>query len=379
MYDVIVLGAGPVGNTAARYCADLGLNTLVVEEHGTIGYPVQCAGLLSNAAFAECRVSNRSVFRTVSGAKIFGSDTVSPLSFDAGVTKAYVVDRGILDRETAERAADAGAEFRLKTAVVRVSENKKMLYTSSGDEIPYHVLIAADGPWSIAARSFGVPALSYVYSGIQAEVSYPIETPQVSLYPNYSPDFFAWVIPVSSTRARVGLCGMRDVPARFATFVRHLNVSGKTELVTGTVPIGIRKRICGPSWMLAGDAAGFPKPTSGGGIYTGLRSARHAADTALVALDSGNTSAYEKRCQDDFGHELEIDLQILKFRRSLAPADIDYVLEMLNTPELLDIITKYGDMDKPSLLFKQLVRRPELLRLGSIGMKGLFKMFFAGK
>lgn len=378
MYDVVVLGAGPVGSTAARYCAELGLKTLVIEEHGTIGYPVQCAGLLSNAAFAECAVSNHCVYRTVSGAKIFGSDTGHPLSFDAGVTKAYVVDRGILDRETAERAGDAGAEFQLKTSVVRVSEEKKVLYTASGEEIPYSVLIAADGPRSVAARSFGVPVAAYIYSGIQAEVSYPIDTPQVCLYPNMSPDFFAWIIPVSSTRSRIGLCGTRDVPARFAAFTRYLKVEGNMELVTGTVPIGVRKRICGQSWMLAGDAAGFPKPTSGGGIYTGLRSARHAADTALESLESGDTLAYTKRCRDDFGRELDTGLQILKFRRSLDIGDMDRILATLNTPEICDIITKYGDMDQPSLLFKQLIRRPELLRLGSTGMKGLFKMVFTG-
>ena len=46
-YDVIVVGAGPAGSAAARECAQLGLSTLCLEEHGTIGYPVQCAGLLS--------------------------------------------------------------------------------------------------------------------------------------------------------------------------------------------------------------------------------------------------------------------------------------------------------------------------------------------
>ena len=65
MYDVVVIGGGPTGSSAARLCAEAGLSTLLVEEHATIGYPVQCAGLLSNSAFAECEVSNRSVYRTV--------------------------------------------------------------------------------------------------------------------------------------------------------------------------------------------------------------------------------------------------------------------------------------------------------------------------
>lgn len=377
MYDVVVLGAGPVGNSAARFCAERGLSALVIEEHGTIGYPVQCAGLLSSAAFAACGVSDDAVCNEVSGAKIFGSDPEHPLSFDAGETKAYVVDRGVLDRETAECAAAAGADYRIKTAAVRVSEDKKCVYTASGDEIPYRMLIAADGPRSIAARSFQVPPSPYIYSGIQTEIPYHSDGRQVCLYPQASPDFFAWLIPVSKTRARIGLCGTADVPQRFAAFRRQFGVSTSAELVTGTIPLGIRKRVCGPSWMLAGDAAGFPKPTSGGGIYTGIRSARHAADTAAEQLDTGDTRTYWTRCREDFGHELDTGLQLLKFRRSLAAEDIDTIVETLSAPALIDIITRYGDMDAPSPLIRQLLRRPELLGLAGTGFKGLVRMLFS--
>ncbi len=378
MYDVVVLGAGPVGSSAARFCAEHGLKTLVVEEHDTIGYPVQCAGLLSNGAFAECGVSQDAVCCTVSGARVYGSGREKPLSFDAGVTKAYVVDRGVLDREIAQLAATAGVEFRLKTSVTSINEEKKLLHTAGGEGISYDTLIAADGPRSVAARSFGVPTSSYIYSGIQAEIPYCTDTPQVSLYPNMAPDFFAWMIPVSASRARIGLCGTHSVPDLFAAFRKIFPGSTNTELVTGTIPLGIRKRICGPSWMLAGDAAGFPKPTSGGGIYTGIRSARHAADTALESRDSSDTAAYETRCRNDFGRELDIGLQLLKFRRNLVAEDVDRILSTLNTPEILTIITQYGDMDRPSLLIKQLMHRPELLSLGTTGVKGLFRMIFSG-
>ncbi len=117
VYDVIVIGAGPAGSAAAAECAQRGLTTLCIEEHGTIGYPVQCAGLLSNAAFAECRVSDRPVLSRVSGARIV-SGRGSELLIDAQVQKAVVVDRGTLDREMAESAADSGAEFLLKTVRV---------------------------------------------------------------------------------------------------------------------------------------------------------------------------------------------------------------------------------------------------------------------
>ena len=152
-YDVIVAGAGPAGSAAARECARLGLSVLCLEEHGTIGYPVQCAGLLSSAAFAECRIpSERSILNSVTGARVI-SGSGSELLIDAKTTKAVVVDRGTLDREMAEAAADAGAEFRLKTAVYDVRGTTVHTRGVNGhEEIRFAILIAADGPRSTIAR-----------------------------------------------------------------------------------------------------------------------------------------------------------------------------------------------------------------------------------
>ena len=358
MYDVIIAGAGPTGSAAARFCAKAGLSTLVLEEHAAIGYPVQCAGLLSNSAFAECGVSDRSVLNTVRGARICGS-AGHELSFTAKETKAYVVDRGRLDHEMAVRAADAGAIFSLKTCVTGINPEKRTIRTTGvagkqelsyniliaadgrttgvagKQELSYNILIAADGPRSVIARGLGIPISRYIYAGIQAEVSWNGSSDLVELHPNASPDFFAWVIPLSSTRARIGLCGMRDVPERFAAFVKQFSSSNIHE-VTGTIPIGVRRRTYGAGCMLAGDAAGFPKPTSGGGVYTGVRSARHAASVAVAACESGDLSdaslsAYEKRWKADFGRELDLGLKALNLRRTITANEIDAAIDALNT------------------------------------------------
>ena len=55
-YDVIVVGAGPIGSTAARYAAKNGASVLMIEEHASIGSPVGCTGLLSTRAVSECDV-----------------------------------------------------------------------------------------------------------------------------------------------------------------------------------------------------------------------------------------------------------------------------------------------------------------------------------
>ena len=47
MYDVIVIGAGPAGCRTAELISSKGYSVLVIEEHKSIGRPVQCAGLVS--------------------------------------------------------------------------------------------------------------------------------------------------------------------------------------------------------------------------------------------------------------------------------------------------------------------------------------------
>jgi geranylgeranyl reductase family protein len=384
VYDVIVAGAGPAGSSAAGFCAKAGLSVLVLEEHGSAGYPVQCAGILSEAAFAECRVSEKSVYNTVSGAGIFGSSGHG-FSFDAGKTMARIVDRGRLDAEIAARAADAGAVFSMKTCVTKIHPAARRLETtgvSGREDIPYNILIAADGPRSVVARGLGIPPSRYIYSGIQAEITGSWDTHQVELYPNASPDFFAWVIPLSENRARAGLCGMQNVPERFSAFLKRFQ-PGNVHEVTGTIPIGIRKRTFGSGCMLAGDAAGFPKPTSGGGVYTGIRSARHAGAVAVAACETGDTSdaalsAYQKRWYADFGRELETGMQLLNLRRSISPGEMDGLIDTFRAPEIASLITGYGDMDRPSGLAKKLMMHPVLAgKIGLLGAKGLFRTLFS--
>lgn len=133
--------------------------------------------------------------------------------------------------------------------------------------------------------------------------------------------------------------------------------------------------------MLAGDAAGFPKPTSGGGVYTGIRSARHAAAVAAEAVERGRwdakaLSSYDTLWKNDFGREIELGLAALKVRRTLSAEDIDAGIAALNNPEILQIITESGDMDRPSDLIRRLLMRPEILALGGkLGMKTLLKLF----
>jgi geranylgeranyl reductase family protein len=366
-YDVIVVGGGPAGAMAARCCAKEGLTTLLLEEHGTVGHPVQCAGLLSAAAFRECEVGQDSVLQEVSGARIIGGAGVC-LTFDAGVTKAFVVDRGALDREMVAAAAKSGAEVRVKTACQEVRDGSVITRGVQGREVhSFRILIAADGPGSAIARHQGFGRAGFYLSGLQAEVVAPHPPGLVTISPHVSPDFFGWTIPVGEGRVRIGLAGKKDVKPRFSAFARPY-LAQCTHLVSGTIPLGVIPRTYGKRTLVIGDAAGFAKPTSGGGVYTGVRSARHAAATAVASIREGKfddmaLSRYERAWQEDFGRELSTGMRLLQLRQAMRPSEVDKILSALSKPGMVQEIVTLGDMDRPRRLASALIKNPRLLTL----------------
>ncbi len=365
-FDVAVVGGGPVGSTAARICAKSGLKTLLIEEQAHFGYPVQCAGLLSNSAFSECEVSRSSVLNTVSGADVHAGDATC--SFDAGRTMAYVVDRGALDHEMGKVAADAGAEVKLKTIASGISRTPGILHMKGvygPEDVEYSMLIAADGPRSSISRMVGIPRAPVYLSGLQCDVHHSLPLEHVQIYPNASPEFFGWMIPLHPERTRIGLCGIHHVKERFTEFIRPFK-NQATHLVSGTIPLGTLTRSYDDRILIAGDAAAMAKPTSGGGVYTGIRAARHAAEVAIRCIETDDFSqkamaSYEQAWMADFGQEILRGFQFFQIRQQISEKDMESLIRILSHPDLQKVITKKGDMDRPSALIKALLTHPRMI------------------
>lgn len=384
IYDVIVAGGGPVGCMAAKCCANAGLNTLLLEEHAAAGTPVQCAGLLSTKAFEECEVSDRCVLQTVSGARVV-SGLGTEFSFDAGDIKAYVVDRSALDREMLEDAADSGADIMLKTTVSgAVSDASGCLISTKGVsgklDLKTKFTIAADGPRSSFTRFYNMGRASVFLSGVQADIPYSGDMRLVELHPYASPDFFGWMIPAGEGRARVGLCAEADTALLFKRFIKQFG-SSCVHLVSGTIPLGIIPKTYGNRTLICGDAAGFAKPTSGGGVYTGVRSAKHAADTVIEKLDSGQPddlalSSYESVWKADFGRELAFGMRLYRMRKFLTPEIVENLCLVMNEKGMADDIIRYGDMDRPGRIVKKMMLNPAIYGIAGKVVSGELRSIF---
>jgi len=370
-YDVVVVGAGPTGSAAAESCAKAGLKVLLIEEQAHIGVPVQCAGLLSCSAFEECRVSTRSVLNTVSGATVTAGN--SALSFDAGKTKAYVVDRALLDQEMGYAAVDTGAEIQLKTIAYALDPHRHRLKVTGHqgkEEIGYRILIAADGPRATIGRLAGLPRAPVYLSGLQCDLACDTDQEKVTIYPNASPEFFGWVIPMGEGRARVGMCGITNLKEKFERFISGFG-SQKVQFVSGTIPLGTLSNTVVEGIMAAGDAAAMAKPTSGGGVYTGVRAGRHAATVATLACEAGRTDSaflrtYEKLWRNDIGNELKFGFAAFKYRQHITQDEMEQIISVMSSPDIRDLIVQKGDMDRPGRLLRSLLLHPSMYRAGGV-------------
>ena len=90
MYDVVIVGAGPVGCRVGELLGKKGLKVLVLEEHSEIGKPVQCAGLVSHRIFDLSGVSKDVVVNVVKKARIF-SIQISQLLLDTSLFSTMAI------------------------------------------------------------------------------------------------------------------------------------------------------------------------------------------------------------------------------------------------------------------------------------------------
>jgi len=405
-YDVVVVGAGPVGSIAARYAAKNGAKVLLIEEHASIGSPVGCTGLLSTRAVAECELnpSEDFVYNSVRGAFIHSPDGQC-LPVDGKQTKAYVVSRKNFDRRLAEMAVEEGADLSLKTRAIGLEEREKIGSRNSGQISPVKlkvirngkeetisapVIIGADGVKSRIASYAGMDKSSRVLPGIQIEAPYASEDRDfVELFPgSWAPGFFAWTVPLNEKISRIGLAVDQEIlfkkskisgnPVsphfyleRFLSSNPHIKArysGGMLDFVMGGIPVGSPERTVSDGILLVGDAAGQAKPTSGGGIYTGAFAAKIAGKVAATAALERNTSAdrlseYDLLWRKGLGKELEIGMKIHDYMGKLEDSHLNELVNSLNTPSILNTITEYGDMDHPSIILRKLLFSGNSLRL----------------
>ena len=288
-YDVIIVGAGPVGGRAATLLSQQGLKVLMLEEHKEIGRPFQCAGLVTPSAMDAVEAYD-TVLQEVDGALIHGpSGTLVPVGTE-GTLRTYVVCRKRFDQFVVQQGMEAGATLWLDSIPLDAQPSDTgvdVVVRKEGEEqtLSCKLLIGADGAHSWTRRTFKMGRMKELMIGFQTEVvGYEGRDRWLEMYSGsaIAPGFFAWVIPSGFGTHRIGLWSTADrldgrsIESCYQDLIDHplwkdrfANIS-EIARYCGPVPSGMVKHPVKNRVMLLGDAAGMAKPTTGGGLGPGF-------------------------------------------------------------------------------------------------------------
>lgn len=394
--EVVVVGGGPVGGNVARRLAEQGHDVLLVEEHETVGLPMQCAGLFTPRIFDLVHFSYRDILlNEIRGAHIW-SPSGKRLEVDGGRTMAVAINRAAFDQLCVERAEDAGAEVWRGTralAMRRQDGTMRVELDRRGErvEATADLVVGADGVQSNVAQWAGIPVSKELLPCFGAEMRgvTGLDEPFVEMFfgARIAPGFFGWIVPqghgfamvemgmaMSAERLPPGARPAATARERFKALGRHapaarfLQRAEALYEVCACIPVGIRKATTADNVMIVGDAAAQTKPTTGGGVYTGLKCAEHLVEVADEALAAGDVTdralrRYHDRWTADVGKELQIGYRLRRAFMHLKDKEIEALFTLMDDPEILRTINVLGDIDYPSKLARALLRKaPGLLR-----------------
>lgn len=306
-YDVIVVGGGPGGATAARVCARHGLKILLIEKERFPRYKA-CGGCLSLKTVHLLDFDLSPVIEnTIFGAK-FSYCLKDPFFIESKEPIAFLVMRNRFDQFLLQKTLEEGARLLEGEKVVRVREEENGVDVGllNGESLRARYLIGADGAESIVAKSIFSSQEGDHGDGIamQSEVrfdsSLPFperELPFVHLDFGRIPNGYGWVFPKKDWLS-IGIGGMFKESKRMnprkhlEDFLKNFAYlqGRKPEIVRGhPLPsfYDEHQKVSEGRVLLVGDAAHLMDPLQGEGIYYAIRSGMLAGETIIESERSG--------------------------------------------------------------------------------------------
>ena len=332
-----IVGAGPAGSFAAELLVKNGISVALFDGRPE-GEPKACGGGVTAKALKAWPHLLNAVGRTVSELDLYSpSGKRLHLQLDEPFA---IYSRVAFDNYLRDRARDAGANvFHKKVSARKIKRSRQgwTLRSETGDEYGSALLIGADGANSGIAKKLAGPLPASemeVAFGYRAPLPGNAEAPTVVAFlPKWVG--YAWAFPrpdhisfgIATTQDAFEHRPLDDLLWKFmiAYYAPRAGgkmsfwIEGETESVRSirsnleqtaeryaaripgiTDATWATRKVCGPTWALLGDAAGFADPVTGEGIYYALRSAELFANCYL----GGAISEYESSWRRDFGGDL---------------------------------------------------------------------------
>ncbi len=304
MYEVIVVGAGPAGSSAAYYLAKAGMKVLLLERSRLPRFK-PCAGGISLKFLASLPFDvSRAIVGRISSVRYF-------YELDNPVEVKFDIQMGMLNRQkfdhlVAEAAAHFGAELIDSVRINEIKFNQsKIIILSDKGRFESKYLIGADGVHSFVGRAAGLLKNRKIWSAVEVELpglKHDPNTAYISF--GLSREGYAWSFPKNDYFS-VGIGGRKEKNLveklrKWMDFLGCKTDQNRPRIHAHPLPEAVPgDRIQDGSVLLVGDAAALVDPLTGEGIRYAIRSARIASAVILEGkLDQYSRRVFEEISSD---------------------------------------------------------------------------------
>lgn len=322
--DVLVVGAGPAGSSAARAAAEAGAHTILIDKKKEIGVPVQCGEGFGSylVPFLPFKIPQELLIWKLNEISLW-ADGIT-IARTGSLWTTYMVNRNDFDTWLAKMAENRGAQLLTNTELINVkikndyTVTEATVKTLEGEkQIKPRVVIAADGVDSTVLKLLGFKIDKRTTCG--KVLSFEMDNLRLSK-PNsfqaflgdFAPGVYAYILPKSATTANVGagtIMPEKKVKRCYEEFLELPQV--KNQLRNGVV-IGDKSgwapiRYFMDKWvygnvLLVGDVANQNIKPFVEGILPGIICSDIAGKTAADFIrGKGSLSTYPNRVKNKLG------------------------------------------------------------------------------
>jgi digeranylgeranylglycerophospholipid reductase len=317
-YDVVVVGAGPAGSSAAFSAAKSNMRVALVEKEETVAQTIRTSGVTWIDAINEFGIPSH-CYNPVKN-YVFCSPN-NEVSIKSNIPKVAVLDVRKTYRWLAEKAQKQDAELFLNTTVTdatRTSDGISLNATSSKQEIKFNakVVIDASGFQSIVGKSLGLVS-QWKRFGVGAEYEAQVENSEPDTWylmvgQQYSPAGYAWIFPLGNNIVRIGIGigkpessldpteRLKEIIDKKLGPIARLGKITPVEFHYGLIPNeGLSRKTVYDNLILVGDSAGQANPLVLEGIRYSIKYGRLAGQVASSAISKNNTAEKSLKPYED--------------------------------------------------------------------------------
>ena len=310
-YDLVVVGGGPAGSSAAFAASKKGLKVAMIEKEESIAESVRTSGVTWIKNIKEFGIPD-DCYNPIKNFVFYSPN--NKVSIRDTVAHSAVLDVRKTYRWLASQAESEGTETFVDTFVKDAIKNESgkiigVKATCHEKEIKFYgkVIIDASGFQSTVARSMGFVE-QWERFGAGAEYEAKVEHVQADTWwlmvgQKYSPAGYAWIFPLGDNIARIGVgIGKPDSPidpiARLKELIKNkegpIADLGKIEPIEfhyGLIPNdGLSRKTVYDNLILVGDSAGQANPLVLEGIRYAIKFGRIAGEVAAKTIKANDTS-----------------------------------------------------------------------------------------